>query len=104
MRASLLGLVAAASFVAVMTAASANTSLSTSADSAQAPATSPAASQTAASDSNHVTCRSEKLTGTMLGGPRICHTQKEWDDMREQSQRNLEMNQNKGFEAGVPGG
>jgi len=65
--------------------------------------TSPAAAPSAQNNRNHVICRTgQKPVGSMLPGPRICHTKREWDDLTEQSRRNLEMNQNKGYMNGVP--
>lgn len=63
----------------------------------------PAVAPSTQSDPNHVVCRAgQKPVGSMLPGPRICHTKREWDDLTEQSRRNLEMNQNKGYMNGVP--
>jgi hypothetical protein len=63
----------------------------------------PATAPSVENDPNHVTCRSgQKPVGSMLPGPRVCHTKREWDDLREQSQRNLQMNQTRGLTTGVP--
>jgi len=102
MRAKLFGLVLASGFAA-MTAASANTAVNPRADATPSPA--PAGTQSAASDPDHVICRAgEKTTGSLLSTQRVCHTQREWDQMREQARHNLEMQQNRGMEAGRPGG
>jgi len=103
MRAKLFGLVLASGFAAAMTAASANTAVNPRADATPSPA--PAGTQSAASDPDHVICRAgEKTTGSLLSTQRVCHTQREWDQMREQARHNLEMQQNRGMEAGRPGG
>jgi hypothetical protein len=53
------------------------------------------ATDTAQDDPNRMVCRNgEPITGTRLPGPRVCHTQKQWDDMRIQSQQMLEKMQN----------
>lgn len=58
-----------------------------------APAPAPAAAPTAAApeqqaDRDRVVCRTEApATGTRLGARRICRTQHEWDDIRQQSQQ-----------------
>lgn len=39
------------------------------------------------SDLDKVVCRAgEPVTGSRLPGPRVCHTQREWNDIRQQSQ------------------
>jgi hypothetical protein len=58
-----------------------------------APAAAPAAAAPAAApaeDPNKVVCRSlEAPTGTRLGVRRECKTQKEWDDARLQTQKEI---------------
>ncbi|HEY8696886.1 MAG TPA: hypothetical protein VIM02_04655 [Rhizomicrobium sp.] len=70
---------------------------------AQEANTSAAPQMVSRDDPDHVICRSgEKPTGSMLPGPRICHTQKEWESIRAQAQRALELEQNHGLQSGVP--
>jgi hypothetical protein len=68
--------------------------------------TSPPAPQAASRDDpDTVVCRAgQKPVGSMLPGPRVCHTKREWNQIQEQARRNLEMQQNRGMEAGRPGG
>jgi hypothetical protein len=41
-----------------------------------------ASGQTAKPDpQDRVICREEEVTGSILGGKRVCHTQREWDEM-----------------------
>lgn len=47
-----------------------------------------------ANDPNQIVCRQgEPQVGTRIPGPRVCHTQREWDDLRQQSQDALTHNQ-----------
>jgi hypothetical protein len=59
------------------------------ADPAPAAPTQPAAAPAAAqADGDKVVCRTEPpATGSRLGTRRTCRTQREWDDIREQSQK-----------------
>ena len=41
-------------------------------------------------DPNRVICRSEPEMGTRLKRAKVCHTLAEWDDMRRQTDRNVE--------------
>lgn len=92
MRSTVLCLIAVAALATANTAWAAEANLSS--------ATSQMASK---DDPDHVVCRSgEKPTGSMLPGPRICHTQKEWESIRSQAQRALELEQNHGLQSGVP--
>jgi|SRR6266513_4824936 len=71
------------------------------------PTTPSASAQPAAPDSNpdRVVCKSLPApTGSRLGVSRECHTQHEWDDIRQQAQRNLTNSQMKGMERAPPGG
>jgi hypothetical protein len=48
---------------------------------------SPQPEAAAKSDLDKVVCRAgEPITGSRLPGPRVCHTQREWNDIRQQSQ------------------
>lgn len=54
------------------------------------PAAAPAPAPADDNDPNRIVCRSgTPPTGTRIPGPRVCHTQREWDDMRQQSQEQL---------------
>ncbi|MBN9567138.1 MAG: hypothetical protein J0H79_05985 [Alphaproteobacteria bacterium] len=47
----------------------------------------PQPAPTSTSDLDKVVCRAgEPITGSRLPGPRVCHTQREWNDIRQQSQ------------------
>jgi hypothetical protein len=37
-----------------------------------------------------VVCREEEVTGSILGGRRICHTRREWDEMERQAKDTLD--------------
>jgi hypothetical protein len=38
-------------------------------------------------DPNEIVCRAgQPVTGSLLPGPRVCHTRQEWDDMQRQTQ------------------
>lgn len=55
-----------------------------------APAAVPAPAPSGDNDPDRIVCRSgTPPTGTRIPGPRVCHTQREWDDMRRQSQEQL---------------
>jgi hypothetical protein len=54
-------------------------------------ATPQASAPVAASDPDRMVCRTlEAKTGSRIGGRRECRTQREWDDIRQQNQRELE--------------
>jgi hypothetical protein len=38
---------------------------------------------------NRVICKEIEVTGSLLPGPRICHTKAEWDQISHESQQNL---------------
>lgn len=40
-------------------------------------------------DPKHVICKSELETGSLLPGPRICHTKAQWDEIARQAQQDL---------------
>jgi hypothetical protein len=71
---------------------------------AAAPAPAPAAQPTnTLSDPDKMVCRSlAPATGTRIGARRVCRTQREWDDIRVQSQKETDKMQNTGFNK--PGG
>lgn len=71
---------------------------------AAAPAPAPTTpSATASSDLDKMVCRSlAPATGTRIGARRVCRTQREWDDIRVQSQKETDKMQNTGFNK--PGG
>ena len=88
MRANVLGLIVVSSLMAVNLAW------------AQDATTKATAQMASHDDPDHVVCRSgEKPTGSMLPGPRVCHTQREWEDIRVQAQRGLELEQNHGMQS-----
>jgi hypothetical protein len=52
-----------------------------------------AASQNSSSrkrDPNKIVCRTEAEMGTRLQRAKVCHTLAEWEDMRRQTDRNVE--------------
>ena len=62
-----------------------------------APAATPAPAAAASSDLDKVVCRNmEAATGTRLGARRECKTQREWDDTRLQTQREIGKMQSSG--------
>jgi hypothetical protein len=66
----------------------------------QAP--SPAASSD--NDPNRIICHTRPApTGTRLGSTSECHTQKQWEDMRQQNQNELSNVQLKGLNTTPPG-
>jgi hypothetical protein len=55
------------------------------------PAAAPAQPPVASDDPNRMVCRTlEAKTGSRIGGRRECRTQREWDDIRQQNQHELE--------------
>lgn len=51
------------------------------------PAPAAPAANDASSSRDKVVCRSQAAqTGSRIGARRICHTQREWDDIRQQAQ------------------
>jgi hypothetical protein len=40
-------------------------------------------------NSSRVICKEVEVTGSLLPGPRICHTKAEWDQISHDSQQNL---------------
>jgi hypothetical protein len=39
--------------------------------------------------SDRIICKEVVVTGSLLPGPRICHTKAEWDDIQRQSELDL---------------
>jgi len=69
-----------------------------------APAASQAAAAAPADDPDEIVCHAGVApTGTRLAGPRVCHTRREWDDIRKQSQDSVMLMQNLGRTGGTPG-
>ena len=55
-------------------------------------------------DPNRIVCHSRPApTGTRLGAGSECHTQKQWEDMRQQSQETVNSVQLKGLNTAPPG-
>ena len=55
-------------------------------------------------DPNRIVCHSRPApTGSRLGGTSECHTQKQWDDMRQQSQSTVNSIQLHGLNTIPPG-
>jgi cytochrome c5 len=55
-------------------------------------------------DPNRIVCHSRPApTGSRLGGTSECHTQKQWDDMRQQSQATVNSIQLHGLNTIPPG-
>jgi hypothetical protein len=70
---------------------------------AQSAGTSAPANSTV-SDPDRIVCHdSPAPTGTRLGGRRECHTQKQWDMMRQQDQQTINSVQMKGLNTAPPG-
>jgi hypothetical protein len=58
-----------------------------------------------AEDPDRIVCHmSAAPTGTRLGKSRECHTQRQWDEMRQQEQQSVNDMQSSGLRNGVPGG
>jgi hypothetical protein len=56
-------------------------------------------------DLDKIVCRAgEPVTGTRLGGPRVCHTQREWDQIQRDAQDSLSGVQQKSAQGNMPGG
>jgi len=65
----------------------------------------PSTSASSDNDPNRIICHSQAApTGTRLGGSRECHTQKQWEDMRQEQQKMLNDVQLKGMSTRPPGG
>ncbi|HUJ03774.1 MAG TPA: hypothetical protein VLW75_09070 [Rhizomicrobium sp.] len=53
-------------------------------------------------DPNEIICRAgEPTTGSLLPGPRVCHTRKEWDDMQRQTQDGVSQMQVKSMDSNL---
>jgi hypothetical protein len=62
-------------------------SASVFAQDASAPAAAPTAQAAPQDDPNEVVCRAgEPILGSRFPGPRTCHTRKEWDQIKRDSQ------------------
>ena len=71
--------------------------LAVSATAADPPASQPAAAKTAASDDlDKIVCKSEQVLGSRIPGRKVCHTQRDWNQMHEDSRRNTDDSQNRG--------
>ena len=46
-----------------------------------------------AHDENEVVCKREDVTGSRLGGRKVCHTRLEWEQMTEDARRALDNRQ-----------
>jgi hypothetical protein len=58
----------------------------------------------AADPLDRIVCRSKPApTGSLIGGGRVCHTQRDWDQLQTQSQRAIFGFQQRGLQ-GAPGG
>ena len=53
---------------------------------------------------SRVICKEVEVTGSLLPGPRICHTKAEWDDMTRKARDATNENQMRGMQGGAPGG
>jgi hypothetical protein len=60
--------------------------LSTGVAIADSSSTSPA---TTDDPKSRIVCKEVQVTGSLLPGPRICHTRAEWEDIQRQSQGTL---------------
>jgi hypothetical protein len=58
----------------------------------------PSSSNTVSSDDqkSRIICKEVEVTGSLLPGPRICHTKAEWDEIQRQSEATLREVQDKG--------
>jgi uncharacterized protein involved in copper resistance len=57
----------------------------------------PAATKTATSDNlDKIVCKSEQVVGSRIPGRKVCHTQRDWNQMQEDSRRNTDDSQNRG--------
>jgi len=43
-----------------------------------------------------IVCKSEEVTGSRIPGRKICHTQRDWDDMTAAARRNTQDSQDRG--------
>lgn len=85
----------ACSFSVALLAAS-----SAMADPASAPAATPATAATSPAttdaDNDPVVCRSEEVTGSRLGGARVCARQSVWERRQEHDRQQMEILQSRG--------
>jgi hypothetical protein len=61
-----------------------------------------APSQTATAD-DKVTCRTVIVTGSRLGGKRLCHTQEQWRELQRDNQKTISDMQRRGVAERLPG-
>jgi hypothetical protein len=74
------------------------------ADPPAAPAASPAqAEQPAKAAKPKLVCRTEQVTGSLLGGHRVCHTQQEWDVLAREGRKDLDDTTRRGLQFVPPG-
>ena len=85
------GLILAAAMITSLSGAAAAQSDKTDATPAESKnAETAAAPEAEPSADDKVVCRTERITGTRSRVNRICMTQREWDDLAEQTRRSLE--------------
>jgi hypothetical protein len=48
-------------------------------------------------------CRGTENTGSLLPGPKVCHTSTEWEQIRRDSRDYVEASQHNGAQARLPG-
>jgi len=51
-----------------------------------------------------VICEKQEQLGSRLGGVKVCHTKEEWDALRAEARRDLELNQRMNTSSGKPAG
>jgi len=64
-------------------------------DSTSGQATPVAEAKVAAKDPDRIVCRSEEATGSRIPS-KVCHTAREWDQMREDARKNTQDFQDRG--------
>ncbi|MGD0866647.1 MAG: hypothetical protein ABSA49_13930 [Rhizomicrobium sp.] len=75
------------------------------ADPTPAPAAPAATADTSSSDADRISCRTGAApTGSRIGTTRVCHTQREWDDIQRQNQLEIMKAQQQGLTGAAPGG
>ena len=100
MRLGIVAIVAAAALSASLAGAAGQTAPAT-APTGVAPASADAGST---GDPSKLVCRREEVTGSRLGGKRICQTQADWDAQERQSKLDVQHEQNRGALFSTPGG
>ena len=66
-------------------------------ETAQAPAKGAAQSDKPKNDLDQVVCRYEEVTGSRLGGRKVCHTRREWEQISADARDHTALHQASGY-------